>query len=264
MAGRSENAFEVLSREEAAPEVEHPATMVTNADVKAGLAKTTTEGVPHVAAGQVGGVLPALPPLPAGCWLLVLPLLLGACRARLHSPEEQLTTAIVPLPACPHPCAGGRAAHPCQCRWAGGRQAAGSTAHLRRTPANSCQRGRLLAPFTAPGTCQQSTFLRHPVALAGLKAAEQPATKQPAAKQPGAKKPAAKQPAIEADVSKAPGDISYAEVRCVRCAMRCAAHCVLCCASKSPERCTCQLVQGNPMARQPASLPASQPDCLPA
>jgi CTP:molybdopterin cytidylyltransferase MocA len=70
MAGRSENAFEVLSREEAAPEVEHPATMVTNADVKAGLAKTTTEGVAHVAAGQVGGCAASAPAV--GCWLLLL------------------------------------------------------------------------------------------------------------------------------------------------------------------------------------------------
>lgn len=51
---RSENAFEVLSCDEAAPEVEQPAAMVNEADIKAGLAKATTEGVPHVAAAQVG------------------------------------------------------------------------------------------------------------------------------------------------------------------------------------------------------------------
>ena len=54
MAGRSENAFEVLSRDEAAPEVENPAVLVTDSDVKAGLAKHTGQGVPHVAAAQVG------------------------------------------------------------------------------------------------------------------------------------------------------------------------------------------------------------------
>lgn len=43
MAGtKTDNAFEVLSREEAAPEVEHPESAVTHEDVKMGLAASGT------------------------------------------------------------------------------------------------------------------------------------------------------------------------------------------------------------------------------
>ena len=50
---KTENAFEVLTREEAAPEVENPASVITSEDVKKGLAE------PGAAVGGAAGIAAA-------------------------------------------------------------------------------------------------------------------------------------------------------------------------------------------------------------
>lgn len=52
MAARNENAFEVLSREEAAPEVEKPALQVTQEDVEKGTARAEAKGAVLAPAGS--------------------------------------------------------------------------------------------------------------------------------------------------------------------------------------------------------------------
>ncbi len=84
MASRTENAFEVLSRDEAAPEVEKPAVQVTQEDVEKGTARAEAKGAVlaptgspsppaavRIAGGVRGGMKPAHyglggnPPLPS-------------------------------------------------------------------------------------------------------------------------------------------------------------------------------------------------------
>lgn len=99
---QSQNVFEVLSREEAAPEVEDPSAVVTQSDVKKGLASTTTADAP-----PAGGPQPVrcLCSTGAACWLTAAWRGGGGdCRHRHILPSLRSVPTAVGRPRHARPC----------------------------------------------------------------------------------------------------------------------------------------------------------------
>lgn len=112
MASRTENAFEVLSRDEAAPEVEKPAVQVTQEDVEKGTARAEAKGAvlaptgspsPPAAVRIGGGVWGGEKPAHVGFWVathLCRPRFSAAASSSSRSRSFPTLMAHIPLPLC--------------------------------------------------------------------------------------------------------------------------------------------------------------------